>query len=383
VRLEVPASLVGLEGQTLNGMAFTLFNGRATWDHAGKVLPQGPLPPGFTAVPVASGISNPTAMEFAPDGRLFVCQQTGQLRVISNGSLLPTPFVSVTVNSNGERGLLGVTFDPNFANNQFVYIYYTATTPTIHNRVSRFIANGDVASIGSEVVILDLNDLSSATNHNGGAIHFGPDGKLYVAVGENANGSNSQTLSNLLGKVLRINSDGTIPTDNPFFSTATGNNRAIWALGLRNPYTFAFQPVAGRMLINDVGQSTWEEINDGIAGSNYGWSICEGICGNPNFRDPLIQYGHGTGVNVGCAITGGAFYNPPVATYPADYVGKYFYADFCSGWIKRFDPVTNTARDFATDLSSPVDLHVGPDGNLYYLARGGGGVVLKIVYSGA
>ena len=183
--------------------------------------------------------------------------------------------------------------------------------------------------------------------------------------------------------MLRINSDGTIPTDNPFFSTATGNNRAIWALGLRNHYTFAFQPVAGRMLINDVGQSTWEEINDGIAGSNYGWSICEGICGNPNFRDPLFQYGHGTGVNVGCAITGGAFYNPPVATYPADYVGKYFYADFCSGWIKRFDPGTNTARDFATDLSSPVDLHIGPDGNLYYLARGGGGVVLKIVYSGA
>jgi glucose/arabinose dehydrogenase len=322
-------------------------------------------------------------MEFAPDGRLFVCQQTGQLRIISSGSLLPTPFVSVTVNSSGERGLLGVTFDPNFANNQFVYIYYTATTPTIHNRVSRFTANGDIASVGSEVVILDLNDLSSATNHNGGAIHFGPDGKLYVAVGENANGSNSQTLSNLLGKILRINSDGTIPTDNPFFSTATGNNRAIWALGLRNPYTFAFQPSTGRMFINDVGQGAWEEINDAIGGSNYGWSICEGVCGNPSFRDPLFQYGHGTGPTIGCAISGGAFYNPPVITYPSNYVGKYFYGDYCGGWIRRFDPGTNTAQDFATGLSSPVDLHIGPDGNLYYLARGGGGVVLKIVYSGA
>jgi glucose/arabinose dehydrogenase len=289
----------------------------------------------------------------------------------------------VTVNSSGERGLLGVTFDPNFANNQFVYIYYTATTRTIHNRVSRFTANGDIASVGSEVVILDLNDLSSATNHNGGAIHFGPDGKLYVAVGENANGSNSQTLSNLLGKILRINSDGTIPTDNPFFSTATGNNRAIWALGLRNPYTFAFQPSTGRMFINDVGQGAWEEINDAISGSNYGWSICEGVCGNPSFRDPLFQYGHGTGPTIGCAISGGAFYNPPVITYPSNYVGKYFYGDYCGGWIRRFDPGTNTAQDFATGLSSPVDLHIGPDGNLYYLARGGGGVVAKVVYSGA
>lgn len=181
-------------------------------------------------------------MAFAPDGRLFVCQQTGQLRVISNGSLLPTPFLSVTVNSSGERGLLGVTFDSDFANNHYVYIYYTATTPALHNRVSRFTANGDVAVAGSEVVILDLNNLSSATNHNGGAIHFGPDGKLYIAVGENATSSNSQTLNNLLGKILRINADGTIPTDNPFYTVASGNNRAIRALGLRNPYTFTFQP---------------------------------------------------------------------------------------------------------------------------------------------
>src|SRR5262249_374323 len=158
---------------------------------------------------------------------------------------------------------------------QFVYVYYTSTTPAVHNRVSRFTANGDIAMTGSETVILDLNNLSSATNHNGGAIHFGPDGKLYIGVGENANGANSQTLSNLLGKILRINSDGTIPTDNPFFNTATGVNRAIWAMGLRNPYTFAFQPGTGVMYINDVGESTREEINLGQAGANYGWPTCE------------------------------------------------------------------------------------------------------------
>src|SRR5687767_3266616 len=140
------------------------------------------LPAGFTESLIASGLNNPTAMQFAPDGRLFVCEQGGRLRVIKNGSLLSTPFLTVTVSSSGERGLLGVAFDPDFAVNQFVYIYYTATTPAIHNRVSRFTANGDTAVPGSETIILELNNLSTATNHNGGAMHFGPDGKLYIAV---------------------------------------------------------------------------------------------------------------------------------------------------------------------------------------------------------
>src|SRR6185436_11121568 len=162
-----------------------------------------------------------------------------------------------------------------------------------HNRVSRFFASGDVALPGSEAVILELNDLSSATNHNGGALHFGPDGKLYIAVGENANSANAQTLDNLLGKILRLNPDGTIPLDNPFYNTAAGVNRAIWALGLRNPFTFDFQPGTGRMFINDVGQSSWEEINDGIAGSNYGWPATEGYTSTPPYRGPLHAYGHG------------------------------------------------------------------------------------------
>src|SRR4051812_899304 len=192
------------------------------------------LPSGFSETIVAKGLSRPTAMQFAPDGRLFVCEQGGQLRVVKNGALLPTPFVTLTVSSAGERGLLGVAFDPNFAVNHFVYVYYTATTPAIHNRISRFTANGDVAVSGSETVLFDLDNLSSATNHNGGALAFGPDGKLYAAIGENANGANSQSLNNVLGKMLRLNSNGSIPTDNPFYGSAAGKNRAIWALGLRN-----------------------------------------------------------------------------------------------------------------------------------------------------
>jgi hypothetical protein len=279
--------------------------------------------------------------------------------------------------------LLGIAFDPDFDTNNFVYIYYTVNSTPRRNRISRFTANGDVAAANSEVVISELDNLTTNTNHNGGAMHFGADGKLYIAVGENAIASNSQTLNNRLGKILRINSDGSIPTDNPFFNTATGNNRAIWALGLRNPYTFAFQPGTSRMFINDVGQSGWEEINDGIAGSNYGWPACEGICANTNFRNPLFEYGHNIGPTGGCAITGGAFYNPPYVQFPGEYVGKYFFADFCSGWIRRLDPADNSVTSFATGIGAPVDLQVGPDGDLYYLARGGGsgGYVHKINYA--
>ena len=346
------------------------------------------LPPGFTEALVATGLTNATAMSFSPDGRLFVCQQAGALRVISNGTLLPAPFTTVATSATGERGLLGVTFDPNFATNRFVYVYYTAATPATHNRVSRFtasIADPNVAEVGSEVAILDLDDLSGATNHNGGAIHFGPDGKLYVAVGENANPANAQSLGNRLGKLLRINADGTIPADNPLTfpgiaGSPTGLNRAIWAVGLRNPYTFAFQPGTGRMFINDVGASTWEEINDGIVASNYGWSICEGACAPPNgnFRDPLFQYDHNIGATGGCAIVGGAFYNPPVTQFPASYVGKYFFGDLCSGWIRVMDPSNNTASDFASAIATPVDVQIGPEGSLYYLFRGGTGEVWKV-----
>ncbi len=332
------------------------------------------VPTGFTDTVVASGLNTPTAMALAPDGRIFVCQQGGALRVIKNGVLLPTPFLTVTVDSSGERGLLGIAFDPNFVSNQLVYIYYTATTPTIHNRISRFTASGDVALAGSETIVMDLPNLSTATNHNGGALHFGPDGNLYVAVGDNANGANAQTLATRLGKMLRITSTGAIPADNPFFNQATGDNRAIWALGLRNPFTFSFQPGVGRMFINDVGQNIWEEINDGIAGSNYGWPTCEGFCNppNPSFRDPIFAYANDANT---CAITGGAFYNPQVPQFPSNFIGNYFFADFCGGWIRRLNPAAgNAVTDFATGISLPVDLQVSADGFLYYLARGNGSV---------
>jgi glucose/arabinose dehydrogenase len=344
------------------------------------------LPPGFSEAIITNALSAPTAMALAPDGRIFVAQQGGALRVIKNGMLLGASFVDLTVDSTGERGLLGVAFDPAFdataPGPDYVYVYYTVPgVPALgiapHNRVSRFTASEDAAVVGSEVQILNLEDLG-ATNHNGGAIHFrASDGKLYVAVGENAIQGNSQLLTNRLGKMLRVNSDGTIPPDNPYVAETDGLNEAIWAIGLRNPFTFAFQPGPGsRMFINDVGSGgapAWEEINDGIAHSNYGWPDSEGPTTNPLHTTPLYAYQHGTTPNT-CAITGGAFYNPTTAPFGSDYVGDYFFADLCAGWIRRFDPANPSAppADFASGVSFPVDLVVDDAGRLYYLARGAG-----------
>jgi len=342
------------------------------------------VPQNFVETVVATGLNTPTAMQFAPDGRLFVAQQSGQLRVITaSGQLLSTPALSVIVNSTGERGLLGLTFDPNFSSNNYIYVYYTATTPNLHNRLSRFTMNGDVAVAASETVLLDLDSLN-ATNHNGGALRFGNDGKLYVAVGENAVASNSQTLSNLHGKMLRLNADGSIPTDNPFYNTATGKNRAIWSLGLRNPFTFDVERDTGRMFINDVGQSNWEEINLGVRGVNYGWPNTEGYTSDPAFRSPVFAYPRTIGgVFNGAAITGAAFYDPLTSTFPTEMAGDYFFADYVGNWIRRIDTTGSSPvlTEFATGLAAPVDLQVHDNGSLYYLERGNSGRVVRVDYS--
>ena len=325
---------------------------------------------GFSQAKFVGGLNAPTAMTFAPDGRIFVAQQGGNLRVVENGRLLSRPFVSLNVDSRGERGLLGVVLDPKFAANRYVYVYHTVKSPRVHNRVTRFTAFGDRAAAGSRRTILDLDDLSARTNHNGGAMHFGTDGKLYVAVGENADPSNAQTLRNLKGKMPRINKDGTIPTDNPFYGAAAGKNRAIWARGLRNPFSFAVQRGTTKMFINDVGQRTWEEINRGARGANYGWPVYEGPESNPNTQGPLFAYRHGNTNTTGCAITGGTFYAPARTQFPHAYVGDYFFADFCNGWIRKRDARTGRVTPFATTAGGTVDLDVGPAGSLYYLSRG-------------
>ena len=336
-------------------------------------------PSGFTRNEAwITGLSNATAFAQAADGRIFVAQQTGAIRVIKNGALLATPFATVVVDSSGERGVIGIALHPNFATNGYLYIYSTRTAGGAHNRISRFTATGDVG--GSEVALVDLPNLSSAINHNGGGMHFGSDGKLYVGVGENANPAQAQDLTNPFGKLLRFNEDGNIPIDNPFYATQVGLARAIWAYGLRNPFTFAVQPGTGRVHINDVGQDTWEEINVGVAGANYGWPGSEGPSNvTAGITGPLFTYPHNDAATLGSgpggffkgfAIAGGAFY-PATGAFPPGYRDQYYFADFVSQFVGRLDTANGNAYSFARLSGSPVDLLVGLDGAVYVLTRGG------------
>lgn len=330
-----------------------------------------------------SGLSQPTAMAWAPtisgDKRLFVSEKAGTLRVIKNDNLLSTPFFNLNVTSNSERGLLGIAFDPSFATNRFIYVYYTRSSSPVKNRVSRFTADTtfDKVVSGSELVLLD-NIPSDAGNHNGGAVHFGPDGKLYISTGDGGQtSSNSQSLNVLAGKILRINKDGSIPTDNPFVNTPNARGE-IWAYGLRNPYTMDFDPVGGKLYINDVGQNNWEEINRGAKGANYGWPTCEGPqgtgvgnCNTTGFTYPIHAYNH----SVGESITGAAFYRG--SQFPSQYYGVYFFGDYVSDFIRQLSP-SNNASAFRS-ANTPVDIRVGPDESLYYLSIGAG-TVRKIQY---
>jgi len=351
------------------------------------------LPTGFQEQVISTSLSVPTSMDIAPDGRIFIAQQGGQIRIAKNGAILPTPFATLTVNFVQSRGLLGIVLDPDFATNSFIYIYYTATTPASHNRISRITANGDVMLAGSEVILFDVDNPTN-TSHNGGGIHIGPDGMIYQAVGDDNVGTNSQSLTKLFGKLLRIGRDGVIPTDNPFYTTATGKYRAIWAYGLRNPFTFNFHPENGRLFINDVGSegtASREEINEGVAGSNYGWPNNEGYTTNPAYRSPLYAYPRGTTQTTGCAIVGGTWYAPAVQQFPSQYRGRYFFAEHCNSYVSTLDPANgNAIQVFASGMVSGdwigiVDLDIGPDGSLYYMINGASsadGRLYRIFYSG-
>ena len=229
-------------------------------------------------------------------------------------------------------------------------------------------------------MLLDLDNLSGATNHNGGALHFGPDGKLYVAVGENANGANAQTLSNLLGKMLRINADGTHPDRQSVLQPRPpASNRAIWALGLRNPFTFAssrHRPDVHQRR----GQNTWEEIDDGIAGANYGWPDDRRHDDQPELPRAALRLRPGTGLSRlrdhrRCLLHRPSRRFPPATS--AITSSPTTAAAGSTGIDVRYRCGLMT---FASGISDPVDLKVGPDGSLYYLARGSNSVYQGVVH---
>ena len=331
------------------------------------------LPPGFVRETVAEGITGATALAVAPDGRVFVCEQVGRLRVVVDGRLNPEPFATLEVDDHWERGLIGVAIDPDFGRNSFVYTVSVAPRPYPHHQVSRFTADGNQAVPGSRVVLFEGDDQSTLggnvpAGHQGGAIHFGHDGKLYVALGEQTAGAPSQRLDSLLGKILRLNPDGSIPDDNPLLDRTEGEYRAIWASGCRNVFTFAVQPETGLILLNDVGGAA-EEINVGRPGANYGWPIVEhGPTDRPGIDAPIHWYPT-------ASIAGGAFcpVDPAPGGFPDEYRGHYFFMDFVKGCIRTLDPDDPgrpiEAPTFAVGLQRPVDLAFDPDGSLLALIR--------------
>lgn len=333
------------------------------------------FPAGFTETRIAHDLRSPAALAVAPDGRVFIALQEGAVRVVKGDTLLPEPFVVVPdVDYFGERGLLGIALDPAFDSTGHVYVYYTAASPTLHNRLSRFTAEGDTAAAASEQILIDFPTLpfrggnDPAIWHMGGGLDFGPDGKLFIAVGDHENPGEAQSLESVFGKVLRVNPDGSVPGDNPHADSLTGQARMIWAHGFRNPFTIAVQKTTGTVFANDVGAGSREEVNSVVAGGNFGWSESEGPTDLPGFENPLYDYGRSNG----CSVIGGDFYAPDSVRLPAADTGKYFVTDFCGGWIRKLDPETGATEDFATGLVNPTGMKFGLDGNLYYLARNHG-----------
>lgn len=380
-------------------------------------------------------LGNPTALAFLPDGRMLVTTQGGMVRIWNGQALLATPALDISgvTCSNSERGLLGIAVDPAFSQNRHIYVYYThrntstCTSGSLQgpmNRVSRFTFSGEsTINPASELVLVD-NIWSFGGNHNAGDLEIGGDGHLYISTGDGGtdyqgrgsagNNPASRERHHLLGKILRVTTTGGIPADNPF--TGAGTVRCnqgaatpgqvcqeTYAWGLRNPFRFAFNPNSGgnEFYINDVGQGSWEEINQGIAGADYGWNVREGACtrgsttacapSNPppaGMTDPIFAYAHsssvpGTSTGNCRSITGGAFV--PNGYWSAEFDGAYLFADYICGGIFSMHRAGQgfTAQPLVTGMGggSAVHLRFGPAGvaqALYYTTYAGGGEIRRL-----
>jgi hypothetical protein len=293
----------------------------------------------------------------------------------SNGTL--STYLTLQVSTESERGLLGIAFDPDYATNHYFYLYYTTNASSLNppstpkNRVSRFTDLGTSADLSSELVILDLIP-SDAGNHNGGCIRFAPDGKLYIAVGDGGQvHTNAQLLTNLSGKILRINKDGSIPSDNPF-ANVSGDRGEIFCYGLRNPFRFNFRPPASTLYIGDVGENTWEEVNVGQIGGNYGWPTFEGATHTAGYISPMFVYKHTTS---SAAIIGGCFMTS--LDYPLPYFGNYIYGDYIRGIIGYLLVSNNNLLAGSGIFQAgpvPTDFYMSTSGGLYYTDIGSGTV---------
>ena len=348
---------------------------------------------------VASGLQGPTFLTAPPgDSRLFIVERAGRIRIVANGSLLPTPFLDISsrTTTDGERGLLSMAFHPQYASNGYFFLYYTDLIGNIvieRRQVSA--GNANVADALASVQIIAIPHPGFNT-HNGGLLSFGPDGYLYAATGDGGGAGdpagNAQNTNVLLGKMLRLDVNAstiahpyTIPAGNPFVNM-TGKRGEIWAYGLRNPWRYAFDTTAQLLYIADVGQAQREEVNVapmGQAGNNYGWDIMEGTqcydsasCSQAGLVLPKVEYGHDS--NGGCSITGGYVYR---GTALPELAGHYLYSDFCSGWLKSFTYSNGSASAVTTwnitNVGNIVSFGQDAQKELYLL--GGSGKVYRIV----
>jgi glucose/arabinose dehydrogenase len=360
-----------------------------------------PLAPGdlpLALETVATGLDFPLYLTAPPgDPRLFVVEKTGRIRIIKNGALLPAAFLDLhaLVSGGSEQGLLGLAFDPSYAGNGRFVVNYTNLDGDTRVSAFRVSSDPDVADPATETVLLPV--AQPFPNHNGGQVLFGPDGFLYVGLGDGGSGGdpngNGQSLATLLGKLLRIDLNAAapyaIPPDNPFAATAGPATRGeIWSFGLRNPWRFSFDRSTHDLYIADVGQDNYEEVDAAPAptagrGLNFGWNRMEGAhcyppgssCDRSGLTLPNVEYDHGQG----CSITGGYVYRG--AAIPA-LQGVYFYSDFCQGFVRSFRFVggqTTRQQDWQTLRPGGNVTSFGEDaaGELYLVTMQGG--VYRIV----
>jgi len=335
---------------------------------ANRVVAQ-TYPSGFTATTlVSTDLPRPISLAIAPDGRVFVGLQGGQIRIWKDGvGLLPDPYYNFPTAASGERGLFAIDINPDPTALNYLFAFYVQMPSNQGRVVSIQTANpaDDVAIPNSETLL--ISPYTSTGNHNGGGLQFGVDGRLYISAGDRGISSNAQLLTNLRGKVLRINADGTIPEDNPtsfdgIAGTTTGENRAIYAVGFRNPFHLAIQPDTGRIFVNDVDPT--QQVNECLPGRNYGWPSTQG----PNTQ-PFVEFPYGSGANAGRAIVGGVFYSPAVCTLPPEYYNSYFCADYYSAWIKNVRLADRLVTSFATAIGGVTDMAIDSQGRMYLVSN--------------
>jgi glucose/arabinose dehydrogenase len=356
-------------------------------------------------------------LRFAPDGRIFLWQKNGIVKIFHDGVLHSTPFIDLSsqVNTFDDRGLIGLALDPGFTENGYVYlgfVYEPTGNPNDPGpKTSRLIrvtanpANPDVALAGSQVILIDAIP-ANGTSHTLDTLRFAPDGTLFVSNGDGESGSTAdplalgvQDLNSYRGKILRINSDGSAPAPpqatNPFYDGTNSIRSRVWAYGLRNPYRFDFHPILGDIYLGDVGWNTWEELDHILPGKNYGWPCFEGPLPQPDYQStfpaqcsqlpqsatvaPIYTYDR----SVGSAAVGGCFYTGGV--YPAQYLNNFFYSDYTGNYISRLvlDAAGNISQNlkFATNVGVPVSMETGPDGLLYFVDFVSGNIK-RVIFNG-